>query len=232
MLDLWGPDHFAQIGRLKGAMKALGFEDEKLDILVVQQVNVIERGESVKMSKRKGKFFTLAQLMDDLAEAVDEQFAVDVARYFFLLRSTNAHLDFDINLAIKKADDNPVFYVQYAHARICSIFKEMEKRGIERLPFDAVKLPLLTSDEEIKLMKKLADFPEIVSGSATHLEPHRIPHYLQETASLFHTFYNKHRVLDEAESELTQARLVLVDGVRTVLGNGLKLLGITAPEAM
>jgi len=232
VIDLWGPDHHAQMGRLKTAMKALGFEDGKLDILTVQQVNIIERGESVKMSKRKGKFFTLAQLMDNLAEAVDEQFAVDVARYFFLMRSTNAHLDFDINLAIQKADENPVFYVQYAHARICSIFKEMERRGIERLPINAVKLPLLTSDEEIKLMKKIADFPELVFGSATSLEPHRIPHYLQDIASLFHTFYNKHRVLDDAEPELTQARLVLVDSLRTVLSNGLKLLGITAPEEM
>ena len=232
VIDLWGPDHHAQIGRLKAAVKALGFEDEELDILVVQQVNIIERGESVKMSKRKGKFFTLAQLMDDLAEAVDEQFAIDVARYFFLMRSTSAHLDFDINLAVKKADDNPVFYVQYAHARICSIFKEMERRGIERLPIDAVELSLMTSDEEIKLMKKLSEFPEVVLGSATSLEPHRIPHYLQDTASLFHTFYNKHRVLDDEEPKLTQARLVLADSVRTVLGNGLKLLGITAPEAM
>lgn len=232
VIDLWGPDHHAQIGRLKAAMKALGFEDDKLDILVVQQVNIIERGESVKMSKRRGKFFTLAQLMDDLADAVDEQFAIDVARYFFLIRSTSAHLDFDINLAVKKADENPVFYVQYAHARICSIFKEMEKRGVERSSIDAVDLSLMTSDEEIKLMKKLAEFPEVILGSATSLEPHRIPHYLQETASLFHSFYNKHRVLNDAEAELTQARLVLVDCVRAVLGNGLKLLGITAPEAM
>jgi len=232
VIDLWGPDHHGYVDRMKSAMKALGITDDQLEILIVQQVNILEKGEAKRMSKRKGQFYTLSQLIDELAENVDERFAVDVARYFFLMLNTNAHLDFDINLAIQQADENPVFYVQYAHARICSIFQKMEERGVKRLPIDEVRLELMTSDEEIRLMKKLAEFPEIVFGSAMTLEPHRIPHYLQDTASLFHTFYNKHRVLDDAEPELTQARLVLVDCVRTVLRNGLTLMGITAPESM
>ncbi|MFQ6039695.1 MAG: arginine--tRNA ligase [Candidatus Poribacteria bacterium] len=232
VIDLWGPDHHGYVGRMKAAMKALGITDDQLKILIVQQVNILERGEAKRMSKRKGQFYTLSQLIDELAENVDERFAVDVARYFFLMLNTNAHLDFDINLAIQQADENPVFYVQYAHARICSIFQKMEERGVKRFIIDEVQLELMTSDEEIRLMKKLAEFPEIVVGSALNLEPHRVPHYLQDTASLFHTFYNKHRVLNDAEPELTQARLVLVDCVRTVLRNSLTLMGITAPESM
>jgi arginyl-tRNA synthetase len=241
VIDLWGPDHHAQIGSLKASMKALGFADDQLEILIVQQVNILEKGEARRMSKRKGQFYTLSQLIDELAENVDERFAVDVARYFFLMLNTNAKLNFDINLAIQQANENPVFYVQYAHARICSIFRQMEthpcpsqegKRGIKKLPIGEVQLDRMTSDEEIKLMKKLAEFPELIVSSAMTLEPHRIPHYLQDTAALFHAFYNKHRVLDNAEPELTQARLVLVDCVRTVLKNGLTLMGITAPESM
>ncbi|MBC8462664.1 MAG: arginine--tRNA ligase [Deltaproteobacteria bacterium] len=232
VIDLWGPDHHGQIGLMKAAIKALGFGDDQLDILIVQQVNIIEKGETKKMSKRKGQYYTLRQLIDELAKNVDERFAVDVARYFFLMRSTNAKLDFDINLAITQADENPVFYVQYAHARICSIFRQMAERGITQQPIDNLQLDMMTSDEEVRLMKKLADFPEIVLNSAQKIEPHHIPHYLQEVASLFHAFYGKHRVLDAVEPELTQARLVLIDCVRTVLRNGLTLLGITAPETM
>jgi len=232
VIDLWGPDHHGYVGRMKAAMKALGVTDDQLEILIVQQVNILEKGEAKRMSKRKGQFYTLSQLMNELAENVDERFAVDVARYFFIMINTNAHLDFDINLAIQQADENPVFYVQYAHARICSIFRQMEERGIKKIPINEVQLDVMTSDEETRLMKKLAEFPELIVGSAMTLEPHRIPHYLQDIASLFHTFYNKHRVLDDAEPELTQARLGLVDCVRTVLQNGLTLMGITAPESM
>jgi len=232
VIDLWGPDHHAQISSLKAAMKSLGFADDQLDILIVQWVNILEKGEAKRMSKRQGRFYTLRQLMDELAENVDERFAIDVARYFFLMLNTNANLNFDINLAIQQADANPVFYVQYAHARICSIFRQMQERGIKRYSIDEIQLDKMTSDEEIKLMKKLSEFPELIVNSATTLEPHRVPHYLQDTASLFHTFYNKHRVLDDAEPELTQVRLVLVDCVRKVLRNGLTLMGIAAPESM
>ncbi|HIE26180.1 TPA: arginine--tRNA ligase, partial [Candidatus Poribacteria bacterium] len=134
VIDLWGPDHHGYVDRMKSAMKALGITDDQLEILIVQQVNILEKGEAKRMSKRKGQFYTLSQLIDELAENVDERFAVDVARYFFLMLNTNAHLDFDINLAIQQADENPVFYVQYAHARICSIFQKMEERGVKRLP--------------------------------------------------------------------------------------------------
>lgn len=233
VIDLLGPDHQGHMENLKLVMKTLGFSEDQLQFLIVQQVNLIdETGNRVEMSKRKGQFYTLDLLIDELADAVSEQFAVDVARFFFLMRSTNAHLDFDLSLAVKRADENPVFYVQYAHARICSIFGQMKKRGIEQLPVEKVRFELMNTSEEIQLMKKLAEFPELIINSAESLEPHRIPHYLQETASLFHTFYNKKRVLDDSKPELTQARLVLVDCVRTVLRNGLSLLGISAPESM
>lgn len=233
VIDLLGPDHQGHMKNLKIIMNALGFDEEWLQFLIIQQVNLIdEEGNQVEMSKRKGQFYTLDLLIDELADSVGEQFAVDVARYFFLMRSTSAHLDFDLSLAVKQADENPVFYVQYAHARICSIFDEMKRRDIEQIPLQQVKLEFMDSPEEIQLMKKLAEFPELIINTAESQEPHRIPHYLQDTASLFHTFYNKHRVLDSNRLELTQARLVLVDCIRTVLRNGLSLLGITAPESM
>lgn len=233
VIDLLGPDHQGHMKNLKIVMKSLGFAEEQLQFSIVQQVNLIdEKGNRVEMSKRKGQFYTLDLLIDELADTVGEQFAVDVARYFFLMRSTSAHLNFDLSLAVKKADENPVFYVQYAHARICSIFDEMGRRGIEQVPIEQVRFELMDSPEEIQLMKKIAEFPELIINSAESLEPHRIPHYLQDTASLFHTFYNKHRVLDNAKPELTQARLVLVDCMRIVLQNGLAVLGITAPESM
>jgi len=233
VIDLLGPDHQGHMSNISTVMKALNFTEEQLQFLIIQQVNLIdEDGNRVEMSKRKGRFYTLDLLIDELAESVGEKFAVDVARYFFLMRSTNAHLDFELSLAIKQADENPVFYVEYAHARICSIFDQMKKREIQMLPLDEVNLELIDSIEEIKLIKKLAEFPELIFSSAESLEPHRIPHYLQEVASLFHAFYNKHRVLDDEQPELTQARLVLIDSVRTVLRNGLLLLGINAPESM
>ena len=214
-------------------MKALGYGEDRLQILIVQQVNLInEKGERIDMSKRKGQLVTLGELIDQLADTVDERFAVDVARYFFLMRSSNSHLDFDLSLAVKRAEENPVFYLQYAHARVCSIFAQAKDRGIGRLPLEQVSLECLQSPEETRLIKKLGEFPEVIQGSAQTLEVHRIPYYLQEVASLFHAFYNKCRVLDDSEPELTQARLVLADCVRIVMRNGLALLGISAPETM
>ncbi len=232
-IDLLGPDHHAQAGRLQTAMKALGYDESRLRILFVQQVNLVnERGERVNMSKRKGQLITLGELIDQLTGTVDERFAVDVARYFFLMRSSSSHLDFDLSLAIKRAQENPVFYLQYAHARVCSIFTLAKQRNIRRLPLEEVNLEWLQEPEEARLIKKLGEFPEVVQSCARTLEIHHLPHYLQEVAALFHTFYNKCRVLDEAAPELTQARLVLADCVRLVMGNGLSLLGISAPETM
>lgn len=233
VIDLFGPDHQGHVTRLKNFVKALGLADDWLEIDIIQQVNLIDAdGNRQDMSKRRGQFYTLDLLIDELAEAVGEQFAVDVARYFFLMRSNNAHLDFNLELAVTQANENPVFYIQYAHARCCSIFQQAKEQHIQMIPIDDTALELLSEPSEHELIRKLADFPSIVLSSAAEREAHRIPHYLYELAGLFHPYYNKHRVLDTANMERTHARLILTQCVQTVLANGLKLLGISAPEAM
>ncbi len=234
VIDLWGPDHHGYISRMQAGMQALGLPHDWLEIIIVQQVNLLSKGQAVRMSKRAGQFVTLKQLINELAEKIGEEFAVDVARFFFQMRSTTAHLDFDMDLAVQHAEANPVFYIQYAHARICSIFQQAEERGIEKelLPFDDADVSRLCELEERELIKKLADFPDAIYESAMAREPHRITRYLQELASAFHSFYNKHRVLDSENMELTRARTLLVDCVRSVLKNGLTLLGISAPTSM
>ncbi len=232
VIDIWGPDHYGYIVRLKAAIQAMGIDPERLQIMIVQMVRLVRGGQSVKMSKRKGEFITLADLLDELAETVDERFAVDVARFFFVMRSHSTHLDFDMDLAISQANDNPVFYIQYAHARICSIFRQAAERGIERWPIERVDLSLLGNDEEVSLMRSLAQYPEVILGAAQALEPHRIPYYLLDLATRFHAFYDRHRVLDRENMPLTQARMILVDAVGQVIRNGLSLLGIRAPERM
>jgi len=232
VIDLWGPDHHGYISRMEAGVQALGLPHDWLEILIVQQVNLLSEGQAVRMSKRAGKFVTLKQLIDELAEKTGKEFAVDVARFFFQMSSTTAHLNFDMDLAVQQADVNPVFYVQYAHARICSIFRQAEERGIELTDLSNVDTSLLGEPEERELMKKLAEFPDEVYESAMAREPHRIAHYLQELAAAFHTFYNKHRVLDSENMEMTRARALLVNCVRIVIQNGFSLLGISAPESM
>jgi len=234
VIDLWGPDHHGYISRMKAGMQALGLPHDWIEILIVQQVNLLSKGQAIRMSKRAGQFVTLRQLIYELAEKVGKEFAVDVARFFFQMRSTMAHLDFDMDLAIQQADENPVFYIQYAHARICSIFQQAEERGIGKglLDLNNVNINLIREQEERELMKKMAEFPDEVIESALSREPHRIARYLQYLASVFHTFYNKHRVLDSENLEMTKARAILVDCVRTILQNGLAILGISAPTAM
>jgi arginyl-tRNA synthetase len=217
---------------MKAGMQALGLPHDWLEILIVQQVNLVSAGQAVSMSKRAGKFVTLKQLVDELAEKVGREFAVDVARFFFQMCSTTAHLNFDMDLAVQQADVNPVFYVQYAHARICSIFRQGEERGIELTELADVDISLLHEPEERELMKKLAEFPDTIYESATARGPHRIAQYLQDLAAVFHAFYNKHRVLDSENMEMTRARTLLVNCVRIVLQNGLSLLGISAPVSM
>jgi arginyl-tRNA synthetase len=232
VIDLWGPDHHGYIARMKAGMQALGLPHDWLEILIVQQVNLLRGGESVKMSKRAGQFVTLKQLIDELSEQVGKRFAVDVARFFFQMRSTNAHLDFDMDLAVQQAESNPVFYIQYAHARICSIHKQKGEKGISLLDSQNTDISLLRESEEIELIKKLADFPDVIYESAMNTSQHTITHYLQELASAFHSFYNKCKVLDTDKIELSSARFLLVNCVRTVLRNGLTLLGISSPESM
>ncbi|MDE0469944.1 MAG: arginine--tRNA ligase [Candidatus Poribacteria bacterium] len=233
VIDLLGPDHQGHITRLKNFVKALGMPDDWLEISIIQWVNIIDaEGNRSEMSKRRGQFLTLDDLIDELAETVGEQFAVDVARYFFLMRANNTHLDFNMELAVTHASENPVFYIQYAHARCCSIFEQGDEQGITPKPIEDTSLKQLTEPMEHELIRKLAEFPSIVLLSAEAREAHRIPHYLHELAGLFHPYYNQHRVLDPSDMEKTYARLILIQSVQTVLKNGLTLLGISAPVSM
>ena len=232
-IDLLGPDHQGHVARLKNFVKALGLDDDWLEVDIIQQVNLVDAdGNRKDMSKRQGQFLTLDALIDELSDAVGEQFAVDVARYFFLMRANNTHLDFNLELAVTRASENPVFYIQYAHARCCSIFQQADAQKVQLNPIDEINLEMLSEPLEHEIIRKLADFPQNVLFSAEAREAHRIPHYLHELSGLFHPYYNQHRVLGTNNMELTQARLILVQCVQTVLANGLKLLGISAPQSM
>ncbi|HQO02194.1 MAG TPA: arginine--tRNA ligase, partial [Spirochaetota bacterium] len=220
IIDIWGPDHHGYIARLSGAMKSMGFEGFR--ILIAQQVNLIMDGELVKMSKRLGNFSTMSELLDDIG--------TDVARYFFIMRSLDSHLDFDIALAKRQSSENPVFYLQYAHARICSIFREAESRGIANAAGTA-SLSYLDNPESINLLKLMAKFPEEIQDAANTCEPHRISTYLLRLAQGYHKFYTEHRILSD-DPDATASYMMLCDGVRIVLRNGLKLLGVSAPERM
>jgi arginyl-tRNA synthetase len=222
IIDIWGPDHHGYIARLAGAVKAMGFDSDRFRVLIAQQVNLIMEGEMVKMSKRLGTFSSMRELIDEIG--------TDVARYFFIMRSIESHLDFDLALAKRQSSENPVFYLQYAHARICSIFREAEKRGYRYVPEDAA-MSYLENPESVVLLKLMARFPEEISDAAGALEPHRITNYLLRLAQGYHKFYAVHRVLAD-DPGIACSNLALCDCVRTVLKNGLRLLGVSAPERM
>ncbi len=221
LIDVWGADHHGYVARVRAAMQALGMTDSMLEVLLVQFVTLIRDGKPVQMSTRSGEFTTLREVLEEVG--------TDASRFFYLLRSHHTHLDFDLTLAKTQARNNPVYYVQYVHARICSIFREAEARG-ESLG-DHPPISMLTLPEEVRIMKAVARFPDVVSESARTREPHRIPFYLLELADLFHAFYHQHRFLGETP-ERNQARLALAQAVRTVVGTGLSLIGVTAPERM
>jgi len=223
IIDVWGADHHGYIPRMKAAVSALGHDPAGFKVLLVQLVNLMREGEPVKMSKRSGSFVTLREVMDEVG--------ADACRFTFLLRRSDSHLDFDLELVKRQSTDNPVYYVQYAHARLCSVFRQAEEKGIELPPIEKVNLGLLTLDEEISIIKKLAFFPELVEAAALALEPHRFTYYLQELAGELHAYYFKHRFISD-DLEITYARMYLVKAVRTVVGNALRLLGVTAPEKM
>jgi len=222
LIDLLGPDHHGYIQRMKAAVQALGHDARSLDILIVQLVTLVRGGQTVSMSTRKGEFISLREIIDEIGK--------DVARYFFLSRRLDSHLDFDIDLAKKGSADNPVYYIQYAHARICSINKYNRRAGW-RLDFRKTRLELLTTGEERQLMRKLSEFPFAVKASADVLEPNRLIVYLNELARCFHSFYTECRVVSD-DAALSKARLFLLECVRIVLANGLGLLNITLPEKM
>jgi len=223
LINIWGADHHGYIARIKAAVQALGYDLEKLAIIIVQMVNLFRAGQAVTMSKRTGELVTLAEIVEEVGR--------DSARFFFLMRSSESQLDFDLDLAKEQSDRNPVFYVQYAHARICSILRTAEEQGIEIPLPDEGLLATLTSPEEELLMEKLAELPIVVWEAAERMEPHKLAHYAQELAGQFHLFYNRCRVLG-AEEELQAARLLLISATRIVLAKTLQLLGISAPEQM
>lgn len=218
LINLWGPDHHGYIARLKAACQAFGYDSSQIDVLIVQLTTLFRQGQPVRMSTRAGEFVTLRELVDETGP--------DPARFFFLMRKIESHLDFDLDLAKEKSQENPVYYLQYAHARIASLI-----RFAERAVSAKADLSLLVSPEENDVVKRILDFPKAIVQASEALEPYRLADYLRELAVGFHKFYSVHRVVSDNEP-LTAARLLLVDSVRIVLRNGLHLLGISQPESM
>lgn len=220
VINIWGADHHGHVARMKGAMEALGYDPRQLHVILMQLVRLFKGGEIVRMSKRSGQYITLAELMEEVGK--------DAARFFFVMRSPDSHLDFDLDLAKAESAENPVYYVQYAHARINSIIKAYPGK---LPPVESVDFTLLKEEAELDLIRKIADLPEEIMGAAISLEPHRLTRYAHDLASLFHSFYNSCRVLTQDEN-LTGARLLLVDAARITLRNVLTILGVSAPERM
>ncbi|MCY9668146.1 arginine--tRNA ligase [Paenibacillus alginolyticus] len=223
LINIWGADHHGYIPRMKAAMTALGFESDRLVVLIAQMVSLFQNGEKVKMSKRTGKAVTMEDLMDEVG--------VDPIRYFFAMRSMDSHLDFDMDLAVSQSNENPVFYVQYAHARICSIFRQAEEQNIQVLPLAQVDLTQLTSEAEFDLLRKMGELPEEIAIAADQYAPHRLIRYVYELASQFHSYYRGHYVITD-DAALTQARLALLGALRITLANTLRVVGVSAPERM
>ena len=248
LINVWGADHHGYVPRMQAAIQAFGYAKERLGVVLVQMVRLLRDGKTVEMSKRAGEFVTLREVVDEVG--------ADAAKFFFLMRRSDTHLEFDLELAKKRSAENPVYYVQYAHARLASLFRTAREQGMTVSPVCEASLSVLEQPEEMRLIKHLSGFPGMLEVSVRELAPHRITFYLQELAGLLHVFYYKHRVLpsrgddvkdmesgggetvdvssDSARlsQELTIARLVLLKQVQTVLQNGLGLLGVTAPEKM
>ena len=220
IVDLFGSDHSATYPDVLAGIKSLGYDPEKVKVLIHQFVTVMQGGEAVKMSTRKANFITLDELIDDVGN--------DVVRYFFIMRNMSSHLNFDLDIAKKQSDENPVFYLQYAHARISSILRAVKE---ERLEFSLDTLDKLNTPEEQTLMKKLYLFTDEVLYAAENFEPNRVSNYLEDLASSFHKFYTVCRILG-SQKELAEARIALIIAVQTVLRNGLTLLGVSAPDRM
>lgn len=221
LINIWGADHHGYVCRVKAAMAALGYNPDNLEVLLLQMVSLYRNGELVKMSKRTGQSVTLAELIEEVG--------ADAARFFFIMRSLDSQLDFDLDLAKSQSNENPVYYVQYAHARICSIFRQMKEAGIEIK--ENPDLSLLTDEAEIALIKKLLSYPDEIALAAKNKAPHRIAGYVHDLASTFHSFYNKCRILG-VDDKLAQARLALCMATKYVLAHGLGILGVSAPEKM
>ncbi|WP_404405473.1 arginine--tRNA ligase [Jeotgalibacillus malaysiensis] len=222
VINIWGADHHGYIPRMKAAVEALGYKRDSLEVEVIQMVQLYKDGEKMKMSKRTGKAVTMRELVDEVG--------LDAVRYFFAMRSGDSHMDFDLDLAVSQSNENPVYYAQYAHARICSILRSAEEQGFSFA--DQADVSLIGTEKEIDLLKKLGEFPQVVGTAAQMRTPHRVATYINELASAFHSFYNANKVLDAEAPELTKARLNLIQAVRQTISNALKLIGVAAPEQM
>jgi arginyl-tRNA synthetase len=220
VIDVWGADHHGYIARVKGALKALDVDPDRLDIALVQFAVLYRHGQKVSMSTRAGEFVTLRELRAEVGN--------DAARFFYVLRKSDQHLDFDLDLAKSQTNDNPVYYVQYAHARVCSVYDQW---GGDAAELASAPLDALSSEGELRLLERLMDYPEVVDGAAHELAPHLVAFYLRELAAEFHSYYNGTRILVD-EAAIKHARLALAGAVRQVLRNGLALLGVSAPEKM
>lgn len=224
LIDIWGADHHGYIARVRAALTALGADQTKLNVLLVQFANLWRGTEKVSMSTRSGEFVTLRELRDEVGR--------DAARFFYVMRRSEQHMDFDLELAKSKSNENPVFYVQYAHARVCSVFRQLTEKGFTQdVALGMTNLAELTAEHETALLTTLARYPEVIERAATQYEPHLIINYLRELATDFHTYYNAHQFLVESDT-VRNARLNLITAIRQVLVNGLTLLGISTPEVM
>ena len=223
VIDVWGADHHGYQPRLTGALVALGYDPERFEVTVLQFVNLYREGKRVQMSTRAGEFVTLRELREETGR--------DAARFFYVMRKGDQHLDFDLDLATSRTNENPVYYIQYAHARICSVIRRARVRGFDGTGEAPPHLDVLSEAEELALMRTLSRYPEVVEGAALAREPHRVAFFLRELATEFHSFYNAHTLLAD-NPDLRGARLALAGAVRQVIANGLSLLGVSAPESM
>ena len=224
MIDVWGADHHGYIPRVKAALEALGDDVSKLDVLLVQFAILYRGGEKVQMSTRSGSFVTLRELREEVGN--------DAARFFYVMRKSEQHLDFDLDLAKSKSNENPVYYIQYAHARVCTVMAKLAEKGFSYDQTTAfASLDKLNEEHEQELLVALAKYPEVLEAAALNHEPHQLAHFLRDTANKFHTYYNAHQfIVDDAG--VRNARLALILATRQVLANGLGLLGVSAPESM
>ncbi|MBU8787608.1 MULTISPECIES: arginine--tRNA ligase [Bacillus] len=222
LINVWGADHHGYIPRMKAAIEALGYDKETLEVEIIQLVHLYKNGEKMKMSKRTGKAVTMRDLIDEVG--------LDAVRYFFAMRSADTHMDFDLDLAVSTSNENPVYYAQYAHARICSMLRQGEEKGI--LPEGNLDFSKIASEKEYDLLKVIGSFPEAVADAAQKRIPHRITNYIFELASALHSFYNAEKVLDAADEGKSRARLSLMKATQITLNNALKLIGVSAPEKM
>ncbi|MGI6468643.1 MAG: arginine--tRNA ligase [Syntrophomonadaceae bacterium] len=223
VINVWGADHHGHVARMKGAMAALGFDPAQLDVILMQLVRLYRGGQIVRMSKRTGTTVSLDELIEEVGK--------DAARFTFVMRNPDSHLDFDMELAKQQSMENPVYYVQYAHARICSIFRQAEALGVKWDQHEKTDLSVLNQAEEIDILRKIAEFPMEVEAAAKTLAPHRIARYSLDLAALFHSYYNHFRVLQE-DPVLQSARLTLMKAVQIVIANALAIVGVTAPDHM